>query len=271
MRRLTAVPLACLLPLAGCGQPAATSNVAAVVENGAAAVPVPAPMPGGERLILQASDGKDVHGVWYEAEHPRAVILLFHQARGSKGEYAAIAPRLKEMRFDALAIDQRSGGDLFGHNENSTYPVGDKGYLASKADLEGALAWARSKAKGVPVILWGSSYSAALSFVVAAEHPGEVAAVVAFSPAEYLDSARRVRTAAGKLRIPAFMAASRSYYEKTEADALAYMMRKLPDVVRFDDTQLVHGSSMAVPERNPQGAVAVWKSLTDFLDKVARK
>lgn len=47
------------------------------------------------------------------------MILLFHQAGSSKAEYATISPRLVAAGYSALAIDQRSGGELFGSNETA--------------------------------------------------------------------------------------------------------------------------------------------------------
>jgi len=67
-----------------------------------------------EPVTLQARDGVSVSALLYEATQPKAVILLFHQAGSSKAEYATIAPRLVASGYTALAIDQRSGGSLFG-------------------------------------------------------------------------------------------------------------------------------------------------------------
>ena len=36
------------------------------------------------------------------------------------------------------------------------------------------------------ILVWGSSYSAALVFLLAAEHQDEIKAILAFSPGEYL-------------------------------------------------------------------------------------
>gem|GEM_PF-5977157 len=37
------------------------------------------------------------------------LILLFHQAGSSRGEYNEIAPRLNELGFNCIAVDLRSG------------------------------------------------------------------------------------------------------------------------------------------------------------------
>jgi hypothetical protein len=46
----------------------------------------------------------------YEKSAP--FIILFHQARSSRGEYIEIAPRLNELGFNCMAVDQRSGGSM---------------------------------------------------------------------------------------------------------------------------------------------------------------
>jgi pimeloyl-ACP methyl ester carboxylesterase len=55
------------------------------------------------------------------------------------------------------------------------------------------------------VILWGSSYSASLVFLVAAEHPNSVRAVLAFSPGEYFDGPTTVRDRAAHVSAPIYV------------------------------------------------------------------
>src|SRR5262249_10208611 len=86
------------------------ASAAAPTEVGIAAMP----------LTVKADDGVTVYGAYYRAARPKALILLFHKADSSKGEYATIAPRLVAAGYSALAIDQRSGGDLFGRNETAS-------------------------------------------------------------------------------------------------------------------------------------------------------
>src|ERR1700675_4646997 len=147
-----------------------------------------------QAVMLRAGDGVSISGLAYTADHPKAIVLLFHQAESSKAEYATIAPRLVAAGFNALAIDQRAGGALYGPNETATRLGKPESYDQAKPDLEAALDWA--KAKRLPVVLWGSSYSAALVFEVAAEHPQEISAVMAFSPGEYLEDTGAVARAA---------------------------------------------------------------------------
>ncbi len=124
----------------------------------------------GRYETLKAADDVTIYYYERDAERPKGLILLFHQAGSSKGEYDKIGDRLQAAGYSSLAIDQRAGGDMFGPNE-TVKALGHEGsFLEAKKDLEAAFAWAQDK--HLPVILWGSSYSASLVFLVAAEHPG---------------------------------------------------------------------------------------------------
>src|SRR5277367_2426280 len=159
-------------------------------------------------ITLQASDGVSISGLVYPAEHPKAVVLLFHQAGSSKAEYDTIAPQLAAVGFTALAIDQRSGGSLFGPNETAGRLAHPATYEQAKPDLVAALAWGVQQ--HLPVVLWGSSYSAALVFEVAAEHTADVSAVVAFSPGEYFGEGQPIAHAAARLHVPIYVTSASS-------------------------------------------------------------
>ncbi len=124
--------------------------------------------PSPEPLTLKAHDGVLISALVYEATQPKGIILLFHQADSSKAEYATIAPKLAAAGYTALAIDQRSGGSLYGPNDTASRLDKPATYEDAKADLVAALDWALQQ--HLPIILWGSSYSAALIFEIAAEH-----------------------------------------------------------------------------------------------------
>src|ERR1041384_148625 len=95
-----------------------------------------------QAVMLKARDGVSISGLAYAADHPKAIVLLFHQADSSKAEYATIAPRLAAAGFSALAIDQRSGGSLFGPNETARRLNKPASYEQAKPDLEAAPHWA---------------------------------------------------------------------------------------------------------------------------------
>ncbi|GAA0310889.1 hypothetical protein GCM10009087_21210 [Sphingomonas oligophenolica] len=265
-RRLAAASLA--IALAGCGKPDVTYDNVATQKQTDTAIPAAASVP----VQLKAADGVTVFGRYYRAEHPRALILLFHQAGSSKDEYATIAPRLVEAGYSALAIDQRSGGRLFGPNEtaaNAPHKPGeseDAGYPAAEADLEAALAWGAEQK--LPVILWGSSYSAALVFDVAAQNPGKIRALLAFSPGEYMPDKHFVGHAASALRIPVFVDSAADPKEIKAAGAIA---DAVPGgrATHYVPVAGVHGSSTLIAAKNPKGADANWEAVFAFLKRVA--
>ncbi|MDR9866068.1 hypothetical protein, partial [Pseudomonas baetica] len=66
-------------------------------------------------------------------------------------------------------------------------------------------------------ILWGSSYSASLVFLLAADYPDQVKAVMAFSPGEYFDDKTMVRAAAANVKAPVFATSAQDGHEVDEA------------------------------------------------------
>ncbi|MEX1827117.1 alpha/beta hydrolase [Luteibacter sp. CQ10] len=216
-------------------------------------------------VTLRAVDGVEVSALSYEAAHPRALILLFHQAGSGKGEYATIAPRLAKAGYSSLAVDQRSGGGLFGTNQTAAKLGHDVGYLDAKPDLVAALRWAEGK--HLPIVLWGSSYSSSLVFVVAAENPGKVAAVMAFSPGEYFDDKTLIRRAAAKVTVPIYVTSSS---EKTEVDAARDILAASPSTrkVQYVPPHGVHGASTLIAGKDPQGADENWNQVLGFLGQL---
>ena len=222
-----------------------------------------------EPVSFPASDGLSVDGDFTAAQGaPNGVILLFHQAGSNHAEYAPIAPRLAALGWSSLAIDQRSGGGLFGHTNTTAARAGrDPGYAAALPDLEGALAYARAKAPGQRIVVWGSSYSAALVFVLAAKHPDDIAGVLAFSPGEYI-AGMSISAAAAKIRVPIFVTSASDRDEEHEA---AHIIGASPANIKVDyvPSHGVHGSSTLREDRNPSGMAENWRAVQGFLDQLA--
>lgn len=217
---------------------------------------------GPEPVKLEARDGVTISGLVYEAEHPKAIILAFHQAGSSKGEYTTVAPRLAAAGYTALAIDQRSGGSLFGVNETLSRLGKSATYEEAKPDLIAALDWAEPRQ--LPIVLWGSSYSAALIFEVAAEHADQISAIIAFSPGEYLDRSGAVARASTQVRVPIYVTSSSAADEVRAARAILFASparMKTQFIPRFG----VHGSSTLIEARNPKGAAENWDHVLAFL------
>ncbi|MBN9502709.1 MAG: dienelactone hydrolase family protein [Armatimonadetes bacterium] len=218
-------------------------------------------------LTLKASDGKSVFGRLFPAKGTaKGVVLMFHQARSNMEEYAPIAPKVAELGFDCLTIDQRSGGDMWGaKNRTAASYSSAQDYLSAYPDLEGALDWAKAKSYG-KIVAWGSSYSAALSLKLAAEHP-EVSAVLSFSPGEYFGEKGTVAGWNAKIKAPVLMAFSRRESGNGGYD-LFKTAGKFP--ARSHDAIIVHadgvhGSSTLRADKNPKSNDYYWKGVETFL------
>src|SRR5258708_6894672 len=133
-----------------------------------------------EAVSFATGDRVQVFADYYPAEREAApLILLFHQAGSNRGEYATIAPVLVKLGFAALAVDQRSGGTAWGRVNETVQHLGHSaGFAEALPDLEASLQWAKAKGRGKSIV-WGSSYSAALVFLLAAKYPDHIAALLA--------------------------------------------------------------------------------------------
>jgi dienelactone hydrolase len=217
-------------------------------------------------VMLSAADGVAVYGRVYVATSGTApVILLFHQADSSKSEYASIAPRLVALGYNVLAIDQRSGGDLYAPGNETVRHLGKSApFLEALPDMDAALVYAQRRFPGAPVVAWGSSYSAALVFPFAAKHPHDIAALLAFSPAEYFDDKHLVTGAAKHVRIPAFIDSASDADEERKARDIFTALRS-PLKIDFVPKAGVHGSATLRDDRDPAGAEENWEAVTSFL------
>jgi alpha-beta hydrolase superfamily lysophospholipase len=218
-----------------------------------------------EAVTLRAADGLAVFGeALAPAGRPRGAIALFHMASSNRGEYAPIAPELVRRGFATLAIDQRSGGPAWGRgNQTAAQLARDPGYLAALPDLRAAAVFARQRWPGAPLLLWGSSYSAALVFLLAAEPGVAPAALLACSPGEYL-SGTSVRQSAARVTCPIFVTSDAG----AEEAAAAALLAASPAAVlqQYRPAAGAHGSSILRSDRNPRGAAAAWAAVGGFLD-----
>jgi dienelactone hydrolase len=196
-------------------------------------------------------------------------LLLFHQADSGKGEYAPLAPRLAALGFNAIAIDQRSGGDMYGTNETAAQLGKTVSEQDALPDMEAALAWARATHPASKIVAVGSSYSAALVFVLAAKHPGDLAAVAAFSPSEYFPKPSYVRTSARKLKIPVFIDSGSDPQEIANARNIFAAVGS-HDKMQYIPKAGVHGASTLRVDRDAAGASDNFDALVAFLRRVKR-
>jgi dienelactone hydrolase len=217
-----------------------------------------------EPVSFSARDGVQIYGDFRNADgQARGMILLFHMAGSNKGEYAPLAPILNKAGFATLAVDLRSGGDLWnGVNQTVASAKADYNYADAIPDLDASIDYAEAKHAG-PLAVWGSSYSSALVFIAAASHP-EVKALLAFSPAEYI-TGHSIKNAAAKLSIPVFITSAPDSGEVSAGMALADAVQHRK-AVQYVPNHGVHGSSTLRRDENPEGADENWKHVMAFLD-----
>lgn len=226
-------------------------------------------------ITFETFDGVTIHGDLYEADAPKdaPIILLFHQgASNARGEYGDfIAPKLVEAGYHVLAIDQRNGGDTYGFSNRTASAIEDNQYSYCDAlpDLDGAVTFAREQGYTGKLAAWGSSYSAALVFHLAANRPDDVDAVLAFSPAsggpvlgcqpeDAIDAVKAPMFAARpaiEMRRPTVQAQSNLFIDH--------------DVYFMVAPRGVHGSSMLHPERAEMTEM-MWGGVLAWLDYALR-
>jgi dienelactone hydrolase len=218
----------------------------------------------GKRVEVTASDGTKVNAEFVKGGN-KGVVLMFHQAGSNLHEYDPIAPRIASLGWDCLKVDQRAGGDMWGHdNLTRKQFTGETHYWDAYADMEAALAWAEDQGYK-RIVAWGSSYSASLVLRLASEHES-VDAVVSFSPGEYFDEKGLVAGWNSMVTAPCFFAATS---EEFLAEVYAIIDTKPKAPGREKDLTVgtkdgVHGSSALRADKNPKDAEKYWEKLELF-------
>lgn len=163
-----------------------------------------------EQITFASADGLEVTADLYSTgDKSNPVILMFHQSASSRGEYRQIAPVLRKLGFNCLAVDLRWGKQDFWDkvsNETAARYGSDKvvdqyedtdefrrdevwpRMWSSVLDMEASLNWMEKAGYTGETIVWGSSFSAMLQFKLAAEHSDQVDGLISFSPGEYNDT-----------------------------------------------------------------------------------
>ena len=170
-----------------------------------------------EKVTFPSDDGITITADQY-LKNPASApfIVLFHQAGWSRGEYREIAPKLNQLGFNCLAVDQRSGGavnSVTNETRRASKEAGKPtGYLDAYRDVSAAIQYAKTNLTSGNVIIWGSSYSSSLVLKYAGENPDEVDGVLAFSPGEYFSNESKTYIAgyASKIKVPVFITSSGS-------------------------------------------------------------
>jgi len=223
-----------------------------------------------ETITFPSKDGLEVTADLYKAHEASApFIILFHQARWSRGEYLEIAPKLNKIGFNCLAVDQRSGEATNGVT-NETYQRAKKAekgtqYVDAIQDMEAAIDFVKQNHATGKVIIWGSSYSSALSLRLAGDLGTKIDGVLAFAPGEYFSRQGKpkdfVTQGAKKIQVPSFITSAKK--EKKNWWGIHEAIPEGKKAYYLPETEGNHGSR-ALWEKFDDNE-GYWVAVKDFL------
>ena len=216
---------------------------------------------------FNATDGLLITADLYSIDDAHApYIILYHQARYSRGEYREIAPQLNALGFNCIAIDQRSGDAINGVKNETHARAISQGlpteYTDALPDLVATLNYVKDMLKADKIIIWGSSYSSALAFVLAAKYPDFVDGVLSFSPGDYFSiDDQSMSDFAKQIECPVFITSAKNEHESWQAiyDNLATQNKSF----FLPETDGYHGSK-ALWATHP-GYEDYWQAVKSFL------
>lgn len=220
----------------------------------------------GREISFFAEDGLEITADLYQTNDTDAPwIILYHQANFSRGSYRTIAPRLNDLGYNCIAIDQRSG-----HKArkviNKTCKRAIKEdkrikFIHAIPDMEASLLYVKNELKAKETIVWGSSYSASLVFYLGAKYKEDISAILSFSPGEYLEiESREIKSYAAEIHCPAFISSAKNERKKWDA-----IYESIPGQKAFylPEVSGEHGSKALWPDK--KGNEAYWEAVIGFL------
>lgn len=221
-------------------------------------------------VSFKTSDDLTVHADYYSkyGKH-NPLILLYHQAGFSRGEFRNIAPRLLELGFNVLAVDLRSG-DIVNQVTNLTNKEAitqgkSTEFLGVIPDLEASYDYAKNQLKARKIIYWGSSYSASLGFYMAAKHPKDYKALIAYSPGEYFKIENKsINDYAKEIKIPVYISSARN--EESSWKSIYNSVNSRKNFYLPSKTKGHHGT-IALSTFNDD-AEENWQAIIHFLERV---
>ena len=201
---------------------------------------------------------------------PRVPLLvLFHEARSSVGEYRPILPHLRALGYACLMVDLVTGGpcnEVVNRTALSAAKAGrSPTYLDAIPDMQDALVWAREHHTQGKVIAWGSGSSAALALQMAGEHKELVDGVIALSPGEFFTALGKsptwIRDSAALVECPVLVSSARS--EENEWKAIFAAVKSPLKTSFLPEGAGTHGTRALWPENKSQAEY--WTAVEAFL------
>lgn len=242
-----------------------------------------------ETITRKLPDGIVMTGDLYRASDgaSKPVLVCMHMTGSSRGEYRTIAPRMTTLGVNVLAVDLRCGGEGEVANRrtkarsgtmNETWKMATEqkkptSYLDAYPDVVQATAWAHELFPASRVGLMGSSFSASLVLVCAAEHGDEVDAVLSYSPGEYMKPwsiADKVK----KLDVPTYITCGNTGADSDQAKPIAAAIEKKERVHAYwpDDERLVgdHGSHALMLKGDNPSTQRQWSEFEKALEPLKK-
>lgn len=219
-----------------------------------------------ENLYFNVKDGLKITADLYHVSNPKGFLLLCHRSHCNRAEYRETAPKLNAFGYSCLAIDQRSGMNVFGETNETKNRAKEKelstGFLDAKPDVEAAIDQSYILNGEKPIILFGSSYSASLALLISPTTP-KVKATVAFSPGEYLKGINLSEQIESTNK-PIFVTSSKQEIQQVR-EVVKLVSKKhvthfKPRVEGFHGSKTLWGSV--------KGCETYWKALTRFLKNI---
>jgi len=219
-----------------------------------------------ETVNFKSKDGLLITADYYKVENHKGFMLLCHRSHCNRAEYRETAPKFNDLGYSCLAIDQRSGMKVFGETNETKNRAKEQGlstgYLDAKPDIESAIEYAYKLNSNKPIILLGSSYSAALSLLIAA-NSDKVKSVITFSPDEHLKNVNLAKQIK-EINVPIFATSAKKEIKQV-SEVLRFVNKKYithfkPEVDGF------HGSKTIWEV--VKGYETYWNALEKFLMKM---
>ena len=212
-----------------------------------------------KEIEFDSLDGLKITADLYMKHDDKATpfIVLCHQARFSRGEYRNIAPKLNELGFNCMAIDQRSGQGVDKvTNETAKRATKENkptNFVDAEQDMVAALRYAQKNFAKGKLILWGSSYSSSLAIRIAGEHIDLIDGALSFAPGEYFrrggKPANWIAQSAAKAKCPIFITSGKNEFRQWQ---------KIFDAINAD------GKTKFLPKtQGIHGSKALWESTTE--------
>jgi len=224
-----------------------------------------------KQITFPSNDGITLTADLY-LKHDKSApfIVLFHQARWSRGEYLEIAPKLILLGYNCMAVDLRSGGEV-NNVKNLSVIEAEKAmkptrYIDAYQDIDAAMKYAKKYFTEGKLIIWGSSYSSALTLRYAGDNPDVIDGILSFSPGEYFKnqgkSGSYITEGAAQITKPVFITSAKGeknswwkIYEAIPGDQKQYFLPQ---------TAGNHGSR-ALWEKFGD-SMKYWDSVEEFLE-----